>query len=96
MATPPRKTLGLPPPGKGDAATTITDRKPIRGGQAKSRHKPLAESPVVAKALPQQKPRGTPSRAPVVPKAGSLAHRRVPQRFLRSTKRHKPVYVFPN
>ena len=74
MATPPRKTLGLPPPGKGDAATTITDRKPIRGGQAKSRHKPLAESPVVAKALPQQKPRGTPSRAPVVPKAGSLAH----------------------
>ena len=73
MTNPPRKTLGLPSTAKGTDAATATDRKPIRGGQTKSRHKPLAESPVVDRPVPQQKPRGTPSRAPVVPKAGSLA-----------------------
>jgi len=68
MATPPRKTLGLPSSGKGRATPDSADRKPIRGGAAKSRHKPLAENVIVVEPVVQQKPRGTPSRAPLVPK----------------------------
>ncbi len=72
MTLPPRKTLGLPPAAKAGDAATGADRKPIRGGVAKSRHKPASEAPVVVKTTKppvQQKPRGTPSRAPVVAKA---------------------------
>jgi 23S rRNA pseudouridine2604 synthase len=66
MTTTPRKTLGLPAKPAGEAAGTA--RKPVRGGAPKDVRRPAAAAttPAARAALPQQKPRGTPSRAPVV------------------------------
>ena len=66
MTTTPRKTLGLPAKPAGEAAGT--GRKPVRGGAPKDVRRPAAAAatPAAPAALPQQKPRGTPSRAPVV------------------------------
>jgi 23S rRNA pseudouridine2604 synthase len=67
MANPPRKTLGLPPKAAGDEALANTGRRPVRGGAPK--RKSLVEAAVSAAPSPrqpQQKPRGTPSRAPLV------------------------------
>ena len=79
MADTPRKPLGLPPRAPGDEAFVGTGRRPVRGGAPK--RKTAAEVEQVnaayaakARAL-QEKPRGTPSRAPVAPKS-PLALRR--------------------
>jgi 23S rRNA pseudouridine2604 synthase len=68
MAQPPRKTLGLP--ARAAAAVPVTARKPVRGGAPKDPRQQRAELEITAIAAPrertmQQKPRGTPSRAPV-------------------------------
>ena len=72
MADKPRKTLGLPPQAKPDDVPANKARRPIRGGAPNARLKPAVEAvstiAPTAKSLPQQKPRGTPSRAPVVAK----------------------------
>jgi len=75
MADTPRKTLGLPTRATSNEAPVSTGRRPIRGGVPGVKYKPAAE---VADVAPpqhvrpaQQKPRGTPSRAPVVPKLHS-------------------------
>ena len=75
MGDTPRKPLGLPPKAPGDEALPSTGRRPVRGGAPK--RKTAAEVAQVneayaakARAL-QEKPRGTPSRAPVVAKAPS-------------------------
>lgn len=79
MADTPRKPLGLPPRAPSDEAPVSAGRRPVRGGAPK--RKTAAEVEQVnaayaakARAL-QEKPRGTPSRAPVVPKS-PLAVRR--------------------
>lgn len=73
MADTPRKPLGLPTQIRRDEATVGTGRRPIRGGAPNTKHRPAAEAtnvaPQAARQVTQQKPRGTPSRAPVVPKA---------------------------
>jgi len=68
MATTPRKTLALPARAAGDA--TSTGRKPVRGGAPKDVRRPAVEAAITARhpLMPQDKPRGTPSRAPVVAK----------------------------
>jgi 23S rRNA pseudouridine2604 synthase len=73
MTGTPRKPLGLPPKVQSDEAIPATGRRPVRGGAPK--RKTAAEVAQVnaayaAKARAQQeKPRGTPSRAPVTAKA---------------------------
>ncbi len=75
MADTPRKTLGLPAQAKSDEAPAGTGRRPIRGGAPNIKHRPATPvadaAPRVTRQAAQQKPRGTPSRAPVVPKANS-------------------------
>ena len=73
MATTPRKPLGLPSKASGDAPST--GRKPVRGGAPKDVRRPVAEAAIVQRhpLMPQDKPRGTPSRAPVVPRSAKLA-----------------------
>ena len=75
MADTPRKTLGLPTRATSNEAPVSTSRRPIRGGVPSVKHKPMAEvvsvAPKSVKPAAQQKPRGTPSRAPVVPKLHS-------------------------
>ena len=77
MADTPRKTLGLPTRARSDDAPAGTGRRPIRGGAPGVKHKPLAavtnavEPERARPAVQQLKPRGTPSRAPVVPKLHS-------------------------
>jgi 23S rRNA pseudouridine2604 synthase len=73
MADSPRKPLGLPPRAQADEAPACTGRRPVRG--VASKRKSAADAAQVnaayaAKARAQQeKPRGTPSRAPVAPKS---------------------------
>ena len=100
MADTPRKTLVLPPTSRRDAApATGALRKPVRGG---SRSSPRGAAPMADKTanepsrraageLPQAKPRGTPSRAPVVAKPGAAARPivsplQVPQAGVRISK----------
>jgi 23S rRNA pseudouridine2604 synthase len=72
MAETPRKPLGLPPKVQSDEALPGAGRRPVRGGAPK--RKTAADVAQVnaayaAKARAQQeKPRGTPSRAPVTAK----------------------------
>ena len=78
MADTPRKTLGLPARSQPvDTTPARTVRKPLRGGAPRgakvSADAPPADAPSAVRirpALPvgQQKPRGTPSRAPVAPR----------------------------
>ena len=78
MADTPRKPLGLPPRPQGDEAPAATGRRPLRGGAPKRKSADEAaqvNAAYAARARAQQeKPRGTPSRAPVVAKP-SLAPR---------------------
>jgi 23S rRNA pseudouridine2604 synthase len=81
MADTPRKPLGLPPRGQSTEAPASTDRRPVRGGAPKRKTaaevaQTNAAYAAKARAL-QEKPRGTPSRAPVVPKS-PLAVRKSP------------------
>jgi len=74
MADSPRKTLGLPPKPPADEAPASTGRRPVRGGAPKRKSAAEATASVPAPPrtrTPQEKPRGTPSRAPVVPRAPS-------------------------
>lgn len=70
MATTTRKTLGLPGLTGAEAGAAGPGRRPVRGGRpgvnrsVASEHA-LSMLPLV-KDQPQQKPRGTPSRAPVI------------------------------
>ncbi len=69
-----RKTLSLPEKVKSEDVFTHPGRKPVRSGAPKRRtvsEKAVAPTPPEAR-VPQQKPRGTPSRAPVVPKSAPL------------------------
>lgn len=72
MADTPRKPLGLPPRPQSDETAAAAGRRPVRGGAPK--RKSAAEAAQVndayaARARSQQeKPRGTPSRAPVAAK----------------------------
>ena len=101
MADTPRKTLGLPT--KASREPTVSPgqvRKPVRGGprsSARSAATPPAEKTPneqprrAAGELPQAKPRGTPSRAPVLAKSGgvgqpSVARPQVPQTGVRISK----------
>ena len=72
MADTPRKPLGLPARAVSDEKVVDPHRKPVRGGALNVKRKPTVESesttPIAAKLRPQQKPRGTPSRAPVAPR----------------------------
>jgi 23S rRNA pseudouridine2604 synthase len=74
MADLPRKTLRLPPKDKSTEVALVPGRKPVRGGAPKRREPTEKLVPVEPprRSLPQQKPRGTPSRAPVVAKVASL------------------------
>ncbi|MBI4740886.1 MAG: pseudouridine synthase [Betaproteobacteria bacterium] len=76
MADAPRKTLTLPPKAPGALQPATDGRRPVRGGAPQ---RPSATAPGREKAAPhrQEKPRGTPSRAPVAAKApGSDVSRR--------------------
>ena len=66
MATPPRKTLALPV--RAPDSAPGTGRTPIRGGAPRDVRRPAVETAIAARhpLMPQDKPRGTPSRAPVV------------------------------
>lgn len=79
MADTPRKPLGLPARARSDEATASTDRRPLRGGAPKRRTAAeiaLVNESYAARARSLQgKPRGTPSRAPVVAKAPAAAPR---------------------
>ena len=97
MAATSRKTLGLPVLAKRDEAPAGKARRPIRGGtpQLKTRLAGDAASVVALAVKPpkQQKPRGTPSRAPVVPKpfsqprsAAEQVASKVPQSGVRISK----------
>jgi 23S rRNA pseudouridine2604 synthase len=77
MATTTRKTLGLPGQARPEERVADPGRRPVRGGRSNIKRNAATEdaistSPPV-KAQPQQKPRGTPSRAPVVAKTRPLA-----------------------
>ena len=73
MADTPRKPLGLPPRAPTDEIPLSAGRRPVRGGVPKRKTAAeiaLANDAYAAKARAlQDKPRGTPSRAPVLPKA---------------------------
>ena len=85
MADTPRKTLSLPKNVRREETGADTPRRPLRGGAPKPRAKSAGDAPrgkvgaiVDGKTLGgipaiQQKPRGTPSRAPVVPKSSSAS-----------------------
>jgi len=71
-----RKTLGLPTRAKTDEASTTQARRPVRGSASNVKRRVIstdvaANYPRPAIPVTQQKPRGTPSRAPVVPKQSS-------------------------
>lgn len=70
MATTPRKTLALPARRSTDDASPDARRKPVRGGAPRDVRRPAVEEAIVPRhpLMPQDKPRGTPSRAPVVAK----------------------------
>jgi 23S rRNA pseudouridine2604 synthase len=77
MATTTRKTLGLPGQARTEERVAGPGRRPVRGGRSNIKRSAATEltistSPPV-KAQPQQKPRGTPSRAPVVVKTRPAA-----------------------
>ena len=79
MADTPRKTLGLPTRARSEEVPASAGRRPIRGGVPGVKHKPAAEivpaaPPERVRQAAQQKPRGTPSRAPVVAKLHSPHH----------------------
>ena len=71
MADSPRKTLSLPAKEKSKEVVPGTGRKPVRGGGPKRREatEKVASIDPPKVRVAQQKPRGTPSRAPVVPKS---------------------------
>lgn len=74
MADTPRKTLGLPTRARSEDAPASTGRRPIRGGAPGVRQAvevTPAAPPARVRPAAQQKPRGTPSRAPVVAKLHS-------------------------
>lgn len=76
MADTPRKTLGLPAVAKSVEAAANNVRKPVRGGAEKNPRSRSAERGNVAPpTVVQQKPRGTPSRAPVVAKTPTVPRR---------------------
>ena len=79
MADKPRKPLGLPAKTRSDEATASTDRRTVRGAAPKRKSAAeitLANEAYAAKArYLQDKPRGTPSRAPLVPRAPAAAPR---------------------
>lgn len=83
MADSLRKTLGLPV--KDNARTTPVDpgRRPIRNTLPKLKTRTSASAanrpPPVQSAPPAQKPRGTPSRAPVLPKTTDRLPRPIPE-----------------
>jgi len=74
MADTPRKPLGLPARDNTTSAETPVrpGRKPVRGGAPNAKRRPDGEAakrlPLTEKSPMQQKPRGTPSRAPLVPR----------------------------
>ena len=68
-----RKTLNLPPKVSGQEAPAPGGHRPVRGGAAKPPHASEARSATSLLAA-QLKPRGTPSRAPVVVKTGVVLH----------------------
>ena len=97
MADRPRKTLGLPVRAEGSEPQARAARKPLRGGAPKAAKAPAGVAPFavpprpsapagVARTRPalpvgQEKPRGTPSRAPVLaraPKPASVARPQQP------------------
>ncbi len=88
MALTTRKTLGLPTWGKSGEAPAGSGRKPIRGGVPKVDCRSAGDTanaaPVTGKSVPQQKPRGTPSRAPI--KAKALSARPAPAPTDRKTE----------
>jgi 23S rRNA pseudouridine2604 synthase len=95
MADTPRKTLGLPKNIERDDGATGNLRRPLRSGAPKPRAKAPGEvrDGKTLGGIPavQQKPRGTPSRAPVVPKdrvpaAAASATDKVPQSGVRISK----------
>jgi len=97
MTDTPRKTLGLPTRAASDEAPVSTGRRPIRGGVPGGKHKPAADATNAASEQhvrpAQLKPRGTPSRAPVVPKlhspvrpASAPAANKAPQSGVRISK----------
>lgn len=82
MADTPRKTLGLPGKASSPEAPGDARRKPLRGGAPNARRKPTVavdSPPPPRRGVAQEKPRGTPSRAPVVPRnpGASVAPRAV-------------------
>lgn len=99
MAETPRKTLGLPPKGLSDEAAANMDRRPLRGGAPKRKTaaevaQTNAAYAAKARAL-QEKPRGTPSRAPVVPKS-PLVVRKSPAAPATEKVRCKAACAFPS
>lgn len=74
-----RKPLGLPAKAGSEATPVNPHRKPLRGGVINGKRKPASEvaasAPTAEIKPPQQKPRGTPSRAPVAPKKFPLPPR---------------------
>ena len=80
MTAVPGKTLGLPvKPDADDGVLSGARRKPLRGGQRSAKHKAASNAGAsipgdkeisTRKIYPQQKPRGTPSRAPLAPRTG--------------------------
>jgi 23S rRNA pseudouridine2604 synthase len=74
MADTPRKTLRLPAKIGGDATPPDPGRRPLRGGVSgapRSHAAPAASAAPKPRAPLQQKPRGTPSRAPVIAKGAA-------------------------
>jgi 23S rRNA pseudouridine2604 synthase len=67
MVDVPRKTLSLPPKVANEEEPQSVGRRPIRGGAPKRPSVPDARGE--RRGPPQQKPRGTPSRAPLAAKA---------------------------
>ena len=67
-----KKPLGLPARAVSGDAPANPQRKPVRGGVKNAQRRPASEVVVEPqlkpRTFPQQKPRGTPSRAPVVPR----------------------------
>ena len=79
MVDTPRKLLGLPAKAASDEASINPRRKPLRGGLVNDKRRPKVDAvvrlPAEERSLPQQKPRGTPSRAPVAPKKAASTPR---------------------
>ena len=88
MADTPRKTLGLPSR-PASASATASQRKPLRGGAPRDAKVPRQAEAVAAQRRTdvvsrQQKPRGTPSRAPVVARSPLLVPRVAPAASVQS------------